>query len=197
MMRLIILFLFISSSSSTTAQKVKLLSGRLSQVKGEKEFNIRFSYDSMIVGSAKNETEYLKEKKEAWELKEEGRGILFVKSWFDDREKLYAPAFIKHFENYSRVKLKPENSRYTLIIKTKRTEGGWDAGVMGMPGEIDGEMWIVESSDFSKTIAKVGFYNFKGSTFYGGDFEMTKRIQSAYVLVGKVLGDYLRKKSKK
>jgi hypothetical protein len=195
MKRLTILFLFITCSA--IAQNMKLLSGDISQVKGEKEFNIRFSYDSMLVGLGMNEIEYLKEKKKAWELKEEGKGILFLRVWFEDRKELYEPSFIRNFEDYSKVKLKQENSRYTLIIKTKRTEGGWSGGLIGMPGEIDGEMWIVESSDFSKIIAKVGFYNFIGSYRTGGDFEMTYRIQSAYVLAGKGLGDFLRRKSKK
>lgn len=64
------------------------------------------------------------------------------------------------------------------------------------PGEIDGELLIIEPANHNKVIAKVGFYNFKGNNVFGGDFEMTARIQSAYALAGKDLGDFLKRKSR-
>jgi hypothetical protein len=182
---------------SLAAQKMKLLSGKMSELKGQVEFNIQFSYDSMIIGTDSNEREYLKVKKREWELKEPGRGLAFVQFWFDDRKELYEPTFIKYFQDYAGVKLNQGNAKYTLIIKTTRTEGGWSIGVLNHPGEIDGEMWIVESADQNKVIAKVGFYDFAGEYASGGDFAMTARIQAAYLLVGKWLGVFLKKKSKK
>ncbi len=191
-----VLFILIILSSSAIAQKVKLVSGSLKPLKGQTSYDIKFTYDSMIVGADKPENIYLDELKKRWEEKERGKGVYFVKSWFDDRKEFYEPLFIANFEKYSRAKLKDSESKYSIIVKTKRTEGGWDGGPMSHPGVIDGELWIVESSDNEKVIAKIIFSNFTGTYSYGGDFEMTTRIRSAYAPAGKYLGWFLKKKSK-
>ena len=98
-----------------------------------------------------------KRRKKKWNEKEPGKGSAFVNQWFDDREILYEPAFRKNFEKYSELKLNDKSAPYTLILKTSRTEGGWDVGVMGHPGEIDGELWIVDSANQTKIIAKNTF----------------------------------------
>ncbi|NOS57184.1 MAG: hypothetical protein HOP37_13135 [Cyclobacteriaceae bacterium] len=77
-----------------------------------------------------------------------------------------------------------------------RTEPGWYAGVIGHPAELDGECWVVESGNLSNVIAKIAFAGFVGKVSYGGDFEMTTRIQSAYEILGNGLGDFIKRKSR-
>jgi hypothetical protein len=150
----------------------------------------------MIVGLDKSEKEYLEEKRRIWETNERGKGDEFVKQWFDDREARYEPTFIRSFEKYTNIKLNDKDAKYTMIVKTIRTEGGWDVGVMSIPGEIDTEIWIVESANESNVIAKLGFYGFVGKISHGGEFNMTRRIQSAYESLGKWVIDYLKRKAK-
>jgi hypothetical protein len=190
---LAVLFLI---SSSAVAQKMKIISGSLTGLHNEKSYNIIFRYDSMMIGTDTPEKVYLREKRRQWEQKEQGRGSDFVEIWFTDRKEQYEPEFIRNFEKYAGVKLEAAEAEYTLILKTTRTEGGWSAGILNHPGEIDGELWVVETADKSRVIAAIGFYNFTGKEFYGGDFEMTDRIQSAYATAGKGLGDFFRRKSK-
>src|SRR5688572_4998909 len=183
-------------SGAAYGQKVKLLSGTLAGLKSEASFRIIFRYDSMIVGNDTPEKAYLRKKKQQWEEAEPGRGSDFVEMWFTDRKELYEPEFIKNFEENAKVKLGDLDAKYTMIVKTTRTEGGWSGGVFNHPGEIDGEVLFVEASDKSKIIARIGFYKIIGKEFYGDDFEMTKRIQAAYAVAGKGVGDLFRRKAK-
>jgi hypothetical protein len=186
-----------SLGNSALAQKMKLLSGSLKPLKGQKSYDIQFTYDSMTVGGdGMSEKNYLRQKKNDWEVKEPGRGSDFVEKWFFDRQRLYEPAFIKKFEHYSNLKLEDTAAKYTLIVKTKNTEGGWSVGVMGHPGEISGEMWIVDSANKSNVIAKILFFEFTGKISSGGDFDMTQRIKGAYEVTGRWLGDFVRRKTK-
>lgn len=182
--------------TSADAQKMKLLSGSLKPLKGQKSYNIIFRYDSMTVGTGVREKSYLSKKRDEWEMKEPGKGSDFVEEWFEARKRLYEPAFIEKFEYYSYLKLLDQSAKYTLIVKTINTEGGWNGGVIGHPGEISGEMWVVESADRNNVIAKILFFEFTGKFSNGGDFEMTQRIESAYEVTGRWLGDFLRRKTK-
>lgn len=187
---------FLLFVTSTNAQRIKLLSGDFTQLKGQNSFDLIFSYDSMVVGENTPEDQYLEKKKTEWDLKEYDRGSAFVAQWYADREELYEPSFTNFFEEYLKTRTLDRNSSYTLILKTKRTEGGWSAGIIAHPGEIDGELWIVESENPDNIIVKIGFYNVAGKISSGGDFEMTTRIQSAYEEAGMYLGFYLRRKLK-
>lgn len=190
-------FLVVTMSASAVAQKMKLISGSLAPLKGQKSYDILFNYDSMTVGGdGMTEKNYLRQKKNDWEAKEPGRGSDFVENWFSDRKRLYEPGFIKDFEHYSRLKLEDAAAKYTLIVNTRNTEGGWSIGVAGHPGEISGEMWVVESADKTKVIARILFFEFVGKNSAGGDFDMTWRIKSAYEVTGRWLGDFLRRKTK-
>jgi hypothetical protein len=181
---------------SLLSQNIKLLTGSLKSLKGQQSYNITFTYDSMVVGTNTLESAYLAEKKSQWEAKEPGKGSAFVEMWVNDRKKRYEPAFIQNFEHYSNIKLGDSTAKYTLLVKTTRTEGGWYIGVASHFGEIDGELWVVESANKSHVIAKIAFLKSKGKNQFGNDFEMTIRIKSAYAQAGRWLGDFLRRKSK-
>ena len=86
---------------------------------------------------------------------------------------LYEPAFKKNFEKYSGLKLNDINAKYTLVLKTRHIEGGWDIGIEGQPGIIAGEFWIVESANKNNVKAKIDLYDSKGVDLNGGDFEIT------------------------
>ncbi len=183
-------------ATSVHAQKREVISGNLKELKGQTSYNIMFTYDDMLIGDGKKEKEYLLEKKRSWDEKEPGRGSAFVTQWFNDRERYYEPTFIKGFEKYSRIKLNDRDAQYTLIFKTTRTEGGWNIGITSHFGEIDGELLVVETADKNNVVAIISFRDISGKNAFGGDFEMTTRIQSAYEKAGMWLGDYIRKKTK-
>lgn len=191
----LLLFILVLSESGN-AQKIKLKSGNFTELKGQKSFGLKFTYDSMVIGENLPEDQYLEKKKMDWNLKEEGRAAAFVTQWYEDRKQLYEPAFAKGFDKFSRKWTLDKDSKFTIILKTKRTEGGWNAGVVSHAAEIDGELWIVESENEGNIIVRIVFYDVKGKISNGGDFEMTTRIQSAYQIAGELLGFYLKRKIK-
>jgi len=191
-------FLFILSSHVLWAQQAhypKLLSGSMKDVKKEKSFNITFAYDSMLVGRNVDESRFLTDLEDRWKVKDPAKGAELVKKWYSDRTRLYEPAFIKSFKRYAIVEMPDVQAKYTLILKTKRTEGGWDAWVTGHSGLIDGELWVVETADPRNVVAIIGFNELMGKYDIGGDLEMGLRIESAYDFAGRVLGDFFRRKS--
>jgi hypothetical protein len=188
---------FLIVASSSFSQKMTLVSGNLKEFKDVSSFDIKFEYDSMTIGPSEiPEEEYLKTKSARWEEREPGKGKVFRKMWFESRERLYEPAFIKNFEEATLKKLGDKNAKYTLLLKTRNTEGGFDIGVHGKDGVLGGELLIVESSDNSKVKAKIHFYDARGTNSTGGDFNMDSRIKSAYDAAGKWLGIFFKRKSK-
>ncbi len=190
-----LLFILIAVSFSANAQKMKVIEGSLQGLKEQTSYDIKFSYDSMVIGRGIPEAEYLANLSARWNAKEPGKGAAFVKKWFDDRKLQYEPEFNKNFEKHSNIKLNDTNAKYTLLLKTNFTEGGWDAGIEGSCAIIAGELWVVESVDNSKVKAKISIRDSQGKNNFGGDFEMTNRIKSAYGSAGKWLGIYLQKHS--
>lgn len=181
---------------SVSAQKRELVQGSLNGLKAQKSYNIEFTYDDIIVGKHVPEKQYLEDKRQKWNELERGKGDDFVENWFNARERLYEPAFIVSFEKFAHVKLEDERAPYTLILKTRHIEGGWNLGIATHGGEMSGELWIVETADPKKVVAIITLFECRGKDAYGGDFEMPGRIRSAYESAGKWLGEFIRRKAK-
>jgi hypothetical protein len=193
---LILLPLFVNAQQ--TAPYTRLLVGNtksFKQLKGQKSYNLIFDYDSMLVGRDVPEVEFLNKKKETWEAKETGKGAEFEQMWFADRKRRYEPTFIRNFEKFAKVKVGDSAAKYTLILKTTRTEGGWNAGVVQSPAMLDLELAVVETADRNKVIVKIGFPAVKGRKYQGGDFEMTERILDAYMYASKALGEFMKQRT--
>jgi len=196
---LVVLPLF--ATAQPPAPHTKILEGSVNNfklLKDQTSYNLVFNYDNMMIGKGEREADYLEKKKNDHDAKEpgSGKGAAFEKMWFDARKKMYEPSFVRSFEKFAEVKTGDPGARYTLILKTTRTEGGWNGGVMAKPAEIDLQLWVVETGDNSKVLVKVGFSNAKGMESRGGDFEMTERIQNAYLYASKAVGDFFRRKTK-
>lgn len=177
---LFLLVALVVLTRAASAQKREVIYGSLNGLKAQKSYDITFTYDSMFVGMEVPEKRYLEVKRKAWDEKEPGKGDAFVAQWYDARRKLYEPTFIKSFEKFALLKLNDTTARYTMILKTYHTEAGWNLGVADHAGEIGGELWIVESADTNKIVAVISLFECLGTDSSGGDFEMTRRIQSAY-----------------
>lgn len=187
-----ILFIF----SAAQAQKIKVIEGDLSKLKGVKSFKTEFTYSPMTVGKDKDEQDYIKEKKAKLDEKESGRGDKWEKAWIDDRKDRFEPQFRELFSKHSGMSAVDESSPYTMIFKTTRTEPGWNVGVMRVPAFIDAEVWFVESANPGNVLAKVTLKNAPGRDAFGLDYETGLRLQEAYAKAGKSLGNYVKAKTK-
>ena len=177
------------------AQKFKIKEGSLDAIKGISKMNLRFDYSQMSVGKFKTEAEYVEKKKEDYNKKESGKGNKWEKDWIADRTERYAPQFTELF-NKSSDNIKVDeypNEKYTLVVKTTKTEPGYNIAIARKNAEISGEILIVETANPGTVILRMTFEKALGRSFGGYDYDTGFRIQEAYADLGKALGRYMDK----
>lgn len=192
-MKTILVALFFLLNVTVYAQRIRLVEGNIQLLKGMKNISARVTYDSLVVGAEFPESTFVETKRKAWDVKEAGKGDKWVEYWNESKSRLYGPTFAYIFAKNAGIKLDKE-APYTLILRTKQIEPGWNGGPMGGPAFIIGEVWMVDSADESKVIAKFTLQKVKGDDATGGDFEMGRRIQQAYTNAAKHLGTYFKEK---
>jgi hypothetical protein len=185
--------------ASTRAQTIKLISGDLSKIKGEKYFNIVYDYSSMRVGKFEKEEDYISKKVKDYNDNNPGSGDKWKNAWIEDRKQQFEPKFellINKYLNKQDVYIGPENkdAKYTILLRTTFTEPGFNVYVTKKPALIDVEMKFVESSNPSNVIATIVSKSNKGKTMGYGDMDTGIRITEAYAKCGKELGKFLMKK---
>jgi len=183
-------------SVSAGAQKIKLIEGDLSSLKGETTLGAKFLYDNMSVGKFDKEADYVAKKTDEYNKKEPGKGDTWAKSWVSDRERSFEPKFVELFERETEMTVsRKKPAKYTLIFKTLHTEPGYNVGIMRGNAYIDAEIWIVETAS-DKVIAKISLQKAPGRSYGGYDFDTGGRIAECYADAGKYVGKFIKKKSK-
>jgi len=183
-------------SLSASAQKIKLIEGDLSPLKGETTLGAKFTYDNMSVGKFDKEADYVAKKTDEYNKKEPGRGDSWAKSWVGDRERSFEPKFVELFEKETEMTVsRKKPAKYTLIFKTTYTDPGYNIGIMRGSAYINAEIWIVETAS-EKTIAKISLQKAPGRSYGGYDFDTGGRIAECYADAGKYVGKFIKKKSK-
>lgn len=193
-MRTTLLTLTVLSSISVFAQKIRLQEGSLDVLRGQKEISIDYSYVGVMIGTDQDEESYVKRKKTEWNQKEPGKGESFEKYWYDSRKTLYETMFRFQFDKASTLTVAKAPAQYTLILKTKGIEPGWNAGVVLKAPTVEGQAWIVSTDDPTKALAIITFEKCDGQDRLGGDFEMGRRIQSAYYTAAIQIATFINKK---
>ena len=181
-------------SANAMAQKVRVLDGNLDALKGVSKINVQFDYSKMGVGKFATEEEYIEKKKDDYNKKESGKGNDWEKAWKADRKNRFEPQFKELFAKHSDMNIGDfPSEKYTLIFKTTYTEPGFNIYVTRKYAEIDGEAWIVETTNPDNVIAKISVQNCPGRTYGGNDYDTGTRIQESYAVAGKGLGKFLKK----
>ena len=193
-MRFLVVTFILILPTLVAAQKIKLTKGSIDVLKGQKEIALQFSYDSLTVGLDVEEKFFVELKKKDWNYKEAGKGDAFEQYWYGSRKSLYESMFRFQFNKTSALPVAKTTAPYTLIVKTKFIEPGWNAGVVTKAPIIAGEAWIVSSNEPLNPIAIITFEKCSGENVLGGDFEMGQRIQSAYYTAGIALAKFVNKK---
>jgi hypothetical protein len=181
---------------AVVAQKIKTKEGDPSVLKNEATVNIEFTYDNISVGKFADEKDYIKKKTDEYNAKEPGRGDIWAKNWIADRQNKYEPKFTDLWAITSK-KTTSKDAKYTLIFKTKSIEPGYNVagGMVAFGGrknaEIDGELWIVETANKSKTVAIITIENAPGGTWGGYDYDTGGRISESYAKAAKSLCKYI------
>lgn len=189
------------AADASLAQRVDLRSGDVGVLSGQKTVNVEYDYSEFGVGKFATEQEYLDKKSAEYNAKEAGKGDAWKKAWVEDRKARYEPKFEELFnkgledKGITAVKARPD-VQYTLIVKTKFIEPGFNVGVMRKNAYVDFEVDLVESANKSNKVAEIGMRNVPGGQFGGFDFDTGVRIAESYAKAGKSLAAFLDKKLK-
>ena len=189
-------FCMMAVAATLNAQRINILEGDLTPLKAEKSINTEFTYENMSVGKFKTEAEYVAKKTDEYNKKEPGKGDKWAQDWVGDRTGNFDRKFNELFEKYSGliVTASKKGAKYTLIYKTTFIEPGYNIYISRKNAETDAEVWIVESANPSKVIAKLEVKNAKGRTFGGNDYASGERIAECYADAGKALGKFVKNK---
>ena len=190
-MKKLFLLFFIATSLHGIAQKIKLVEGSASVLKGQNSINLEFTYDGVRVGKYANEKDYIEKKKADYNAKEPGKGDQWEKDWFNDRKGRFEPRFTESFTSAGMSA--KQDAQYTIVFNTTFFEPGFNIGITRRNAYIDGVAVLVATSDKSKVIAKFTIDNAPGRIFGGYDFDTGLRIQEAYATAGKGLGRFIAK----
>lgn len=174
--------------------KVTLVNGSVAPIKG-KTVVVQFVYDGTSVGDFRNENDYIAKKKAEYNEKEPGRGDKWAEAWKADRAKRFEPKFFELINEYSAETntkfVASGDAEYTMVVKTVKTEPGFNIAIMRKPALIDIDVTIKDKA--GKTVARLTGEDIKGRGYGGFDFDTGTRLQEAYALAGKTLGNFITK----
>jgi hypothetical protein len=193
--------LFLASlafASISFGQKVMLTEGDLSALKGETSMKIEYDYSSMEVGDFNDEGSYTKKKVEEYNAKEAGKGDKWLVSWERDKTVRYPEKFEELINKSGTIKYSQdaEGTKYTLIVKTRFIEPGFNAGVMKRPAAVSFEYIIVETGNASNVVARMSHKLVPGAQAMGFDYDTGTRIAESYAKGGKMLAGFITKSTK-
>jgi hypothetical protein len=198
--KFIILFCLIALVSTGYGQKIKLESGSLSPLKGQKSVSIQYSYEGLLVGKM-SESDYIKKKVTDYNADEPGRGDTWKEAWKNDRKTRFQPKFEELFNKYLEevgmtAKESASDAIYTIVVKTTMIEPGWNVGVMRSPAFINVDIDVVETSNPSNVVSSVSVLKSPGADVMGYDFDCGVRISEAYAKLGKAFAKFIIKNAK-
>jgi hypothetical protein len=195
--RLLIAFLVLGLAVTTNAQKIKVISGDMNSIKGEKKINVQYDFSNLTVGDY-TEEEYVNKKVEEKNKKEAGTGDTWKEAWNNDKINKYEPKFEELMNKYLAdagitVGQDSVDTKYTIILKTTMIEPGYNVGVSRKPAFINVEIYLVANTDKTTNLCKMELKNVPGQDGMGYDFDTSYRISEAYAKCGKSLANYIVK----
>jgi hypothetical protein len=193
-----ILLLLCLGTLTATAQKVKLIEGDLSPLKGATSINLQFVYDDITVGvmgkGGEKEPDYINRRRSEINAKTPGKGDTWAQEWVNDRKNRFEPRFNEAWTKESGVSVSP-NAQYTIIFKTQYVEPGFKSpmGFGNRNAEISGEAWVVETANPTHVIARISVFNAPGRAMFGADYDTGIRIQEGYATAGRGVARLIKK----
>jgi len=197
MKKQLVLFVFLLSTVMIHSQKIKVKEGNIENLKGVDEYNVVFDYSNVKIPGYDSEELFLKDKMAKREEKLIGDGERFKKSWFDDRNNLYEPYFIKYFNEYFIMKRKIKVSKnnldatYTILIKSEMIYPGYNVVVGWEGAKLHAIISVYETDSPENVLFTSKSFNIQGKPSYNAGV----RIANTYGILGRTLAGYLRKKT--
>jgi hypothetical protein len=183
------------------AQEVENLDGDLSILKEQKIITVEFVYEGMKVGDF-TEEQYLQQKRASFRKAPDYDK--FAAKWVSDRKDNYEPKFIEQFNTGVKkigieLSKDDDNTEYTLIVTTTKTEPGYYAGAGGTNRDtyINLTFSIVKTSDNSQVKATFEMSDVTGIAQNNAEMkDMQLKIKNAYGIAGFKVGRFFVKHCK-
>lgn len=182
----------------TNAQKIMLIEGKLDFLRNVTELNVVYDFSSLEVGDYPSEKAYKDKRIKELNDKEAGRGDKWSESWERDKEVRFPDKFEELLEkglSGNKVKAGRNNDQaeYTLIVKTKFIEPGFNVGVMSKAAAVSFEYIFVEKNNEKNVLARLTQKLVPGAQAMGMDFDTGTRISESYAKGGKMLAAFIIK----
>ncbi|HPF96430.1 MAG: hypothetical protein KDD16_11310 [Mangrovimonas sp.] len=201
-MKKTVLMLFVALIATTSyAQKLKVLSGDIKNLKGISEYQLEFDYSDLQIPKYDSEEDFLEDKMNKRDEKEKGKGEEFKKNWFADRENRYEPKFIESFnkrfdDGEVTVGKDKLDAKYVMKIHTTMMYAGYNVGVMRQNSKIEATITVYEAANPSNVLFSGDYTKVEGNGAFGNDYDSGYRISEAYAKLAKEFAYYIKKKAK-
>ncbi len=187
------------SAVSASAQKMDVISGDIKVLAGQSNILVTYDFKDLDMGKEGSETDYLKKKKDDLNAKEPGKGDKFVEGWGHNKTERYEPKFEELFNKTGdgkyAISQTNKSAKYTLIVKTLTLYPGYNIGISKIPSYVSFAFVIVETANPTKELCRIEVRNVQGTQIMGTDFDAGSRLQESYAKAGKMLANYILKKS--
>lgn len=179
------------------SQKIKVTSGSVDFLKGEKTIMAKFTYDDMTVGKM-SEKSYVEDKVAKLNKKEAGKGDEWSKNWVEDRKSRFEPKFSQLFNEKmidGNGPLIREEGSYTILVNTYFSEPGYNIGVSRKNASVSLTCTFI-NNETNEELATISVVDASANDFWGTDFDTGYRLQESYAKAGRELAVFLLKKMK-
>lgn len=181
---------------NTSAQKLKVVSGKLKSLAPYKSFNMEYEYEDGLTIGKKTEKEYVDEKVTEKNEKEPGSGDAWAKKWNENKE---GGLFFQKLETLFNEVLKSKgvegkrnnaSAPCTIKFKVYYLDPGFNVGVARRPAYVSMKATFIADG---KEIAVVDLEKAPGAGAGGYDFDAAYRLSEGFEKTGKTLGKTLAK----
>jgi hypothetical protein len=196
MKRILFISVLVFIAITGFSQKISLRAGNLDALKGQKEFEVQFTYNNIMIGNM-TEAEYVEKRKIEINEKEGDGGERWHRAWLGDRSEKFEYKFMLLFNKYAEptgisIDEKAPEAKYIMIVNTHFTEPGFNVGVHSRPAFVSLTIEFVERANPSNIVAKYELAKAPGAA----TFDAGTRIQEGYAKAGKSFGALMAKQLK-
>src|ERR1051325_8479080 len=166
--------------SPLLAQDLKLKSGALGFLKGEKLLNVEYVYDGLTVGKL-TEQAYTEGKVAEFNKQVAGKGDRWLPAWKSDRAARFEPKFEELINKQLSIRKagltveKNPEAKYTLVLKTINLDPGWKAAIMRRPALVSTRAEFFETKNRTNELAVITILEAPGRDVNGFDFDVAVR----------------------
>ena len=190
-------------SSISFAQDMDVVKGDFSFLNGQKEINVVFDYNNlMMIKDNKTEEQYVTERTKELNDKNNGVGDVWKKKWNASKELIWTPKFLELVNTVLSKKKMDMNfqeglasAKYTLIVQDISVFPGWDIGMMKQPAKVSTRLKFVETTNKSNVLLEITTDKAPGDQ-WGNNFSNETRIGEGFAKTGKSLAGMIIKKLK-